>query len=530
MNSQRLKDLLHAAAASGILPRNAMQDEIARPWPIVLMTGLGAWLAAVPLIAAIFMVASDALTRGPMTYFMGCIFLAAALFVLRGGGKSEFVEQLALPALLVGGVLLGMGLYRDTPPLLAGALLTLIATAVTWLVPQNWLRVLLGALACSTFIAMVSNNRQFDEMQLWGGIHCALLVWLVTTILSDKKHVSGENAGNLVALESASGGWIALVLFGLAATSGKTFMLGAQWDHLGSRSLASAIAGAPLPQAVSLAMAIVGAAWLAYSWKALRAPRMLFAAALLAALSWLIPMLGGALLVLAVCVASSRWILAAAAAVATAWIFGSFYYQLNVSLSNKAAIMTCMGAAFGLIAWLNWQRQRRLDAMTPVVPVSAPRWRQAGIVVALAATLLVANSAIWQKENLIANGRPVFMELAPVDPRSLMQGDYMALRFHLPALDKVELDAAPRIKAVAKIDARGIAVMQGIDTGKPLAPGEMLIELLHTGGGLRPASDAWYFKEGEADRWAKARFGEFRIDSQGRALLVGLRGKDLEKL
>ena len=43
-------------------------------------------------------------------------------------------------------------------------------------------------------------------------------------------------------------------------------------------------------------------------------------------------------------------------------------------------------------------------------------------------------------------------------------------------------------------------------------------------------SDAWFFKEGEAARWEKARYGEFRVLPDGRALLVGMRGPELEKL
>ena len=43
-------------------------------------------------------------------------------------------------------------------------------------------------------------------------------------------------------------------------------------------------------------------------------------------------------------------------------------------------------------------------------------------------------------------------------------------------------------------------------------------------------TDAWYFKEGEAARWARAKYGEFRVDASGRALLVGLRGPELEAL
>ena len=48
-----------------------------------------------------------------------------------------------------------------------------------------------------------------------------------------------------------------------------------------------------------------------------------------------------------------------------------------------------------------------------------------GLVVILAA----ANWAIASRERLISSGEVVYLELAPVDPRSLMQGDYMSLRY-----------------------------------------------------------------------------------------------------
>jgi uncharacterized membrane-anchored protein len=43
-------------------------------------------------------------------------------------------------------------------------------------------------------------------------------------------------------------------------------------------------------------------------------------------------------------------------------------------------------------------------------------------------------------------------------------------------------------------------------------------------------TDAWFFAEGEAERWQAARYGEFRVDDSGRALLVGLRGAALQPL
>ena len=52
-------------------------------------------------------------------------------------------------------------------------------------------------------------------------------------------------------------------------------------------------------------------------------------------------------------------------------------------------------------------------------------------IVLIAGLLILAGvtAAISSKEQLLVTGRVVFLELAPVDPRSLMQGDYMALRF-----------------------------------------------------------------------------------------------------
>ena len=39
--------------------------------------------------------------------------------------------------------------------------------------------------------------------------------------------------------------------------------------------------------------------------------------------------------------------------------------------------------------------------------------------------------SIVAKERIKTNGERIFLALAPVDPRSLMQGDYMALRFEI---------------------------------------------------------------------------------------------------
>jgi uncharacterized membrane-anchored protein len=43
-------------------------------------------------------------------------------------------------------------------------------------------------------------------------------------------------------------------------------------------------------------------------------------------------------------------------------------------------------------------------------------------------------------------------------------------------------------------------------------------------------SDAWFFQEGDGERWEAARYGEFRVMPDGRALLVGLADVQLKAI
>ena len=155
------------------------------------------------------------------------------------------------------------------------------------------------------------------------------------------------------------------------------------------------------------------------------------------------------------------------------------------------------------------------------------------VLVGLAAVLAVANYAIADKERVIAHGRTVYVALAPVDPRSLMQGDYMALNFRVPDPDYTPADTfdGKRPKVVAKLDARGVATVNRLSDGTPPAADEVLIELTPgPGNDWMLVTNAWYFREDEAEHWAAARYGEFRVLPDGRALLVGMADAQLARI
>ena len=128
---------------------------------------------------------------------------------------------------------------------------------------------------------------------------------------------------------------------------------------------------------------------------------------------------------------------------------------------------------------------------------------------------------VMEKEKTLARGQLVLLELAPVDPRSLMQGDYMKLRY---AIADVNENSFPRTGYyVITLDSGLVARKQRIQAGRqPLNPGEYLIQY-HIGPWRHSlGAEDYFFQEGRADTFALARYGGLRIDDKGNSILIGL--------
>ncbi|TFZ05831.1 DUF4401 domain-containing protein [Ramlibacter henchirensis] len=534
--NEALVRALRAGVDRGLLPREAAVAPIeSRPWPVVLLTALGAWLAAIPLLGFFAALLGSLMTKGPGAYVVGIGSLAAAVAMLRSERLPIFIEQLAFPVLLVGGGSLAMGLYRDLPDTAASLVLMGVCLALARGLPKAWLRLLLGALAAGLFVALL------QDKQLWRagppmlpiglGLMAALLAWAAALMWQR----SGRADADVAALvETTGAGWLLAVLAGLAAWSGMTFLVGGSlgfWGELASEVAPGRRGGAgwPVLRAASVVLAAAGALWAARRWPELRTVRLAGVALVLVALSAFLPALGGVLLALSLTATTGRLRLAAAAGLAAAWIVGSFYYQLQWPLAHKAVVLAAAGA---LLAALGWR------ASSPRTKTSgaagAPSRTSAVLAItAAAATLALANFSIWQKEDLIAHGRKVYVQLAPVDPRSLMQGDFMRLNWALPGAGREQESPVTlqRPHVIAKLDARGVAqLLRVVTDDAPLAPGEFRIELTPKGGRWMIVTDAWFFREGDAQRWQSARFGEFRVMPDGRALLVGLADERLQAI
>jgi uncharacterized membrane-anchored protein len=169
--------------------------------------------------------------------------------------------------------------------------------------------------------------------------------------------------------------------------------------------------------------------------------------------------------------------------------------------------------------------------------------RSAIALIVCVAVLALVDISIVRKERQLATGTVVYLELAPVDPRSFMQGDYMALRFKI-ANDALAVlprktgtiasgfwrtNLAPGDgRIVALVDGRSVASYRRVDDGTPLGANEVLLRYRVREGQLKFATNAFFFEEGTAKRYESARYGEFRVAPDGDLLLTGLRGQDLQ--
>ena len=154
--------------------------------------------------------------------------------------------------------------------------------------------------------------------------------------------------------------------------------------------------------------------------------------------------------------------------------------------------------------------------------------------------LAILNFGIYRKELFIETAEEVYFELAPVDPRSLMQGDYMRLNYRIVenlrkefkrirSAGEIEIPDAGKI--VVRLDERRIAFFKSLWDGTPLAEDE---RLLHYSGSNRwrvhIGSESFFFEEGQGEAYEKARYGVFKLGKDGRTILRALADENLVRI
>ncbi|NML68232.1 GDYXXLXY domain-containing protein [Chryseobacterium sp. RP-3-3] len=145
--------------------------------------------------------------------------------------------------------------------------------------------------------------------------------------------------------------------------------------------------------------------------------------------------------------------------------------------------------------------------------------------------LVYFNYSVSKKEELLQDGKLVLLQLAPVDPRSLMQGDYMSLRYRLS--ENVNAEHLPkRGYCVIRLDSKGVAErLRFQQETTPLNKDEYLIKYTAPDQwNINIGAESFFFQEGQAKKYEAAKYGGVKIDKMGNSLLIGLYDQQLNNI
>lgn len=152
--------------------------------------------------------------------------------------------------------------------------------------------------------------------------------------------------------------------------------------------------------------------------------------------------------------------------------------------------------------------------------------RIALVLVGLVAVLLVGNRTILDKQKILRDGRTILLELGPRDPRSVIQGDYMALLYSPKAFPPADVVATLPLRGavILNLDTDGVATFARLDDGAAPGPGETRLRYKSRfrGWQLSYGAESFLFQEGDAKLYADARYGVLRVDPSGESVLLGL--------
>ena len=242
-----------------------------------------------------------------------------------------------------------------------------------------------------------------------------------------------------------------------------------------------------------------------------------------------------------------------------------FYYQFSIPLLYKGVLLVSFAVIFAIVTLFLHARYKApsQSAVENHSVFKAPIWLVGVFVIAL---LGAVNYKVQQFEDVLANGKPVVLKIAPVDPRSLMQGDYMVLNYAILSefqQSQVLLETNESLESSEPIDAvesNEATETTGIDESSPSgkkayilvhldknhvatfceAQSEIPTDFKHCTPNVYlpirykgwipelPSQD-YFFAEGKGEYYAQAEYAEYRF-KDGILLLARLLDKDLKGL
>jgi len=526
LSNTKLENSLWSKLAESNLVHGEMPDTTTSqtPWYIKAMQGFAGWIAAVFILAFLGTVFTwlFRMESGTVLIVLGLFTNLAAYIVFRINSENEFLHQIGLVFNLCGQLIVAFGLYEAFDSFNAKFFLILFSyqALLVMLIPDFLSRLV------STWFSMIALFFGLARM----GISdvSSVLVGLAFVILwmNDHKWLKRKSVWEPIGYGLA----ISLLQFSGQIMFGGGFrwwlsMQDSSWFDQYSYWFNQVLVVAVF---VGILVSLVKQYHIKLQSKI--GLLVVVGAILLVALSHYVIGASGALFLLLVGFIKQRRLLVILGVLSLLSFISWYYYNLDVTLLTKSIIFIGFSISF-FIAYYFLNLMSGSDGITfsnlkEKYKMSKIKWVAVGSMITI---LILINHNIYKKEHILENGKMVLLELAPVDPRSIMQGDYMRLRFSIETQmlkeddDEINYNTIQHGYFIANLDLNNIGTFSHIDRGEELNENQVKMEYKLRYGRIYLATHAFYFQEGSASEYEKAKYGEFRVATNGELLLNNLR-------
>lgn len=223
-----------------------------------------------------------------------------------------------------------------------------------------------------------------------------------------------------------------------------------------------------------------------------------------------------------------RWVFAWSMGFWTAFLLYK-YYDLAWKLLHKSLTFALIGIV--ILAFTIWyEKKHASEAAEPDAPATYAGKR---LIIAVLVVLQIAAMSlqIGKSEWLLSHGQLIKLQLEPLDPRSIIQGDYVRLRYTIsaPPIYGDQQEGAPSKKSISVVlapdAATGVYEFRRVYTkGEVLAPGEIRLNGKRVGyESVEYGIEHYFIPEGTGREYEQnAKFAEVKVSKSGDAILERL--------
>lgn len=204
------------------------------------------------------------------------------------------------------------------------------------------------------------------------------------------------------------------------------------------------------------------------------------------------------------------------------------YYDILWSLLHKSITLLVVSGLFFLGTYLYERRGEMIISLQP----SIVRRKAVPILLIILLQFGMTGYQIGKSEWILSQGAEIKLKLAPIDPRSLLQGDYVRLNYevsnteNLPAFDHSNWEWDQKIRVVLQPDANGVYTVKGYQKSNDSTqqtPGEIIMNGTTQGNRIQYGIETFFVPEGKGhDVQSRAQYALVRVGSNGDAILVTL--------